>query len=70
MMTTMLPALKPSGRLVLVEFRGEDPKLAIKTLHKMTEAQVRKEMAVHGLEWVETIGTLPQQHILVFRRQR
>ena len=35
----------------------------------MTEAQVRKEMNIHPLDWVETIRTLPQQHIIVFRKQ-
>ena len=55
--------------MVFVEFRGEDPNVPIKLVHKMTEAQVRKEMSIHPLEWVETISTLPQQHVIVFRRQ-
>ena len=62
-------ALKPGGRLVFVEFRGEDPNVPIKEVHKMTEAQVRKEMSVQPLDWVETIGTLPWQHIIVFRKR-
>jgi precorrin-6B methylase 2 len=61
-------ALKPGGRLVLVEYRGEDPEVPIKPLHKMTVAQVRRELAVHPLEFVETLGVLPRQHLLVFRR--
>ena len=61
-------ALKPGGRLVLVEYRGEEPWIPIKALHKMTEAQTRKEMALHPLEWVETLRFLPRQHVLVFRR--
>lgn len=61
-------ALKPGGRLVLVEYRGEDPAVPIKPLHKMTEAQARREMASFGMRWVETIGILPRQHILVFAR--
>jgi SAM-dependent methyltransferase len=61
-------ALKPGGRIAFVEFRGEDPKVPIKLLHKMTEAQVRKEMAVHPLEWVETSEVLPWQHIIIFRK--
>jgi SAM-dependent methyltransferase len=69
MVEAMCRALKPGGRIVFVEFRGEDPSVPIKLVHKMTEAQVRKEMSVHPLEWVETIGTLPQQHIIVFRRK-
>jgi len=69
MTEAMTRALKPGGRLVFVEFRGEDPDVPIKRVHKMTEAQVRKEMGVHPLEWVETIATLPRQHIIVFRKK-
>lgn len=61
-------ALKPGGRIVFVEFRGEDPKVPIKPLHKMTVAQVRKEMTAHPLEWVETSEVLPIQHIIIFRK--
>jgi protein-L-isoaspartate O-methyltransferase len=70
MMRNTIPALKPGGRMIFIEFRGEDPNVPIKEVHKMTEAQVKKEMSVHPeLEWVETKGDLPQQHILVFRRK-
>lgn len=69
MVEAMCQALRPGGRIVFVEFRGEDPDVPIKQVHKMTEAQVRKEMTLHPLDWVETIGTLPQQHIIVFRKQ-
>lgn len=65
----MTAALKPGGRLVFVEYRGEDQWVPIKRLHKMTEAQVRREMALHDLEWVSTGRELPRQHILVFRRK-
>ena len=61
-------ALKPGGRLVLIEYRGEDRKVPIKRLHKMTEAQARREMAAVGLEWERTEDFLPQQHFLVFRK--
>ena len=70
MMLAITRALKPGGRVVFVEFRGEDPAVPIKLLHKMTEAQVKKEMSVLPLEWVETIGALPRQHIMVFRKKR
>lgn len=69
MMEAIARSLKPGGRVVLVEFRGEDPAVPIKPLHKMTEAQVRKEMAAQALEWVETIGVLPRQHIIVFKKK-
>ena len=69
MTQAMTRALKPGGRLVFAEFRGEDPNVPIKRVHKMTEAQVRKEMSVQPLEWAETIETLPMQHIIVFRKK-
>jgi hypothetical protein len=70
MTRAMIPALKQGGRLVLIEFRGEDPKVPIKEVHKMTEAQVKKEMALHPeLEWVTTKTNLPQQHVIIFRRK-
>jgi protein-L-isoaspartate O-methyltransferase len=70
MVRAMIPALKKGGRLVFIEFRKEDPKVPIKEVHKMSEAQMKKEMALHPeLEWVETKPDLPQQHILIFRRK-
>lgn len=61
-------ALKPGGRLVLIEYRAEDRSVPIKPLHKMSEAQVRREMAALGLEFERNAEFLPQQHFLVFRR--
>lgn len=70
MVRTLIPALKKGGRLVFLEFRKEDPKVMIKEVHKMSEAQVKKEMAVHPeLEWSETKEDLPQQHIIIFKRK-
>jgi hypothetical protein len=68
MMESMVKGLKPGGRIVFVEFRMEDPKVPIKLVHKMTERQVIKEMGPHALEHVETIGVLPWQHIIVFKK--
>ncbi len=68
MTRAMVRALKPHGRLVLVEYRGEDPSVPIKPLHKMTQAQVRKEMALFPLKPEKTIEVLPRQHIFVFRK--
>jgi ubiquinone/menaquinone biosynthesis C-methylase UbiE len=66
----MTDALKPGGRLVFVEYRGEERWIPIKPLHKMTAAQVRSEMAVHpSLEFVENLTNLPRQHILIFRKK-
>ena len=63
-------ALKPGGRIAFVEYRREDPQVPIKLVHKMTEAQVKKEAALpeFGLKWKETIDKLPRQHIVVFER--
>ena len=69
MMQAICKALKPAGRVVLVEFRAEDPTVPIKEVHKMSEAQVRKEMSAHPLEWVETIATLPWQHIFILKKK-
>ena len=69
MMEAVCRALKPGGRVVFVEYRGEDPNVPIKRLHKMTELQVVKEMTALPLEWSETNGVLPRQHIIVFRKK-
>lgn len=69
MMGAICRQLKPGGRLVLVEYRGEDPSVPIKPLHKMTEAQVRQEMSALPLDYVTTVRTLPRQHLLIFRRR-
>lgn len=71
MMQTISKAMKPGGRVVLVEYRKEDPTIQIKLVHKMTEKQARKEVEQPGLKlkWKETIGVLPRQHILVFEKQ-
>jgi len=66
MMTGICRSLKPSGRVAFVEFRAEDPAVPIKRLHKMSEAQVRKEMTAMPLHWLQTIEVLPRQHIIVF----
>ncbi len=69
MMESICRSLAPSGRVVFVEYRGEDPDVPIKRLHKMSEAQVKKEAALMPLQWVETIETLPRQHVIVFRKK-
>ena len=70
MMLELAKALKPGGRIAFVEYRREDPQVPIKLVHKMTEAQVKKEVALpeFGLKWKETIDKLPRQHIVVFER--
>lgn len=66
MMRALAKALKPSGRLVLVEYRAEDPDVRINPIHKMSEAQARREIEEAGLVWRETREILPQQHFMVF----
>ena len=61
-------ALRAKGRLVLVEYRGEDPDVPIKEEHKMTLAAVRSEVEPCGFTFVESLEFLPQQHVIVFRR--
>jgi len=68
MMQSIQEALRPGGRAVLIEYRKEDPSVPIKPLHKMTEAQVKKEMAAVGLEWVKTLDMLPRQHFIVVEK--
>ncbi|HEY9642302.1 MAG TPA: methyltransferase domain-containing protein [Coleofasciculaceae cyanobacterium] len=67
-MTGVFQALKPNGRVVLLEYRGENPLIPIKGLHKMTQRQVKKEMRAIGFTWQETQDLLPQQHLMVFRK--
>jgi len=69
MLASIVHALKPGGRLVFVEYRAEDPQVPIKPLHKMSEAQIRREAAVHALVWERTVGGLPWQHLVVFRKR-
>ena len=67
-MQSLVRALKPGGRVVFVEYRAEDARVPIKALHKMTEAQVRKEAAQHALVYERTASTLPWQHVVIFRK--
>ncbi|WP_036486153.1 class I SAM-dependent methyltransferase [Myxosarcina sp. GI1] len=68
MMKGLVKALKPQGRVVLVEYRQENPFVLIKPLHKMSEKQVKKEMKAVGLQWQQTKEFLPEQHFLVFNK--
>jgi len=70
MMQSILRGLKPGGQVVLVEYRAEDPRLPIKPLHKMTEAQARLELEAVGLVWRETLKILPWQHVMIFEKPR
>ena len=67
-MLAIRKAMKPGARVVLVEFRKEDPKVPIKEVHKMSEEQIKKEMTAVGLTHVKTVGTLPWQHIAIYKK--
>ena len=69
-MEGVVKSLKPGGRVVLVEYRRENPLVPIKALHKMTQKQVRQEMQAVGLQWLETKSFLPQQHLMVFEKPK
>ena len=66
MMQNIIKSLKPGGRVIQIEYRGEDSGVPIKSLHKMTVAQARKEMEAVGLRWQETQDFLPYQHFIIF----
>ncbi|MFD0894380.1 class I SAM-dependent methyltransferase [Luteolibacter ambystomatis] len=66
MLASLRHALKSGGKVYLLEFRGEDPEVPIKILHKMTEAQARLEFEAAGFRFVSNSTALPWQHLLVF----
>lgn len=70
MMLDISKSLKSGGRIAFVEYRKEDPDVPIKLVHKMTEAQVKKEASQpeFSLKWTKTIGVLPWQHIVLFEK--
>ena len=70
MLTSLFKAIKPGGRIFLLEYRAEDAKVPIKALHKMTEAQARLELEGAGFRFVENKQGLPWQHFLVFERPK
>jgi ubiquinone/menaquinone biosynthesis C-methylase UbiE len=68
MLAAMRTALRPDGRLVLVEFRAEDAKVPIKPLHKMSKEQILKELPSNGYKLVDQFDRLPWQHMMFFQR--
>ena len=70
MAISMLEALKPGGKLVLVEFRAEDPNVPIKSIHKMSQQQAVKEFKAAGFSFEKNISNLPWQHCLIFRKPK
>ncbi|GAB3004164.1 class I SAM-dependent methyltransferase [Cyclobacterium sediminis] len=69
MLQNIKKSLKPDGKLLLIEYRGEDPKVAIKPLHKMTVKQVKKELEANGFKLSTNGQFLNIQHFLVFEKK-
>ncbi len=65
---SMLDALKPGGKLFLIEYRAEDSSVPIKQVHKMTQKQAVKELKAAGFSFVKNMGNLPWQHCMVFSK--
>jgi len=68
MLQSLYKALKPGGKIYLLEYRAEDPEVPIKRLHKMTEAQAVKEYEALGFTFLENKPGLPWQHLLIFEK--
>jgi len=68
-MRSIMSALKPGGQIVFVEYKAEDKSVPIKPLHKMSEAQIKREAGIFALEWERTVSTLPWQHVVIFRKR-
>jgi beta-lactam-binding protein with PASTA domain len=68
MLAAIRKSLKPDGKLLLIEYRGEDPEVAIKPLHKMTVRQAEKELEANGFTLVENGKFMAIQHFLVFEK--
>ena len=66
MLQAMKRALRPQGRIALVEYRAEDPEVPIKPLHKMSKAQMKKEFGSAGMRPVRSFDGLPWQHLVFF----
>jgi predicted methyltransferase len=67
-MAKVRAALKPGGRIALVEYRKEDPAVPIKEVHKMSEAQILRELTAAGFTHVQTVRTLPLQHLVILKK--
>ncbi|HTQ53868.1 MAG TPA: class I SAM-dependent methyltransferase [Bryobacteraceae bacterium] len=68
MLRQIRASLKPDGRLVLLEYRKEDPRVPIRPEHKMSVAEVKAEVEPEGFRLDKILETLPRQHILIFRK--
>ena len=70
MALSIFNSLKKKGRLILIEYRKEDPNVSIKLLHKMSQKQAIKEITQVGFVWKKTLDFLPQQHFMIFEKPK
>lgn len=68
MLRKLRMALKPEGRLVLLEYRKEDPRIPIRPEHKMSVEEAKSELGAEGFRFDKVLEDLPRQHILIFRK--
>ncbi|MEM9137748.1 MAG: class I SAM-dependent methyltransferase, partial [Cyanobacteria bacterium P01_F01_bin.42] len=68
MLDAVSQALKPGGKIVLAEYKAENPRVMIKPLHKMSQSQVRAELEAAGFQFRRNIKGLPQQHLMLFEK--
>ena len=69
MLQAIRKSLKPAGKILLIEYRGEDPNVPIKALHKTTVAQLNRELAANGFELSYQGNFLPIQHFLLYQKK-
>jgi SAM-dependent methyltransferase len=70
MLRKMRESLKPDGRLVLLEYRKEDPSIPIRPEHKMSVQEVKLEVEAEGFHLDQVLETLPRQHILILTKAK
>ena len=68
MLDRIRDSLKPDGRLVLLEYRKEDPSVPIRPEHKMSVQEVKAEVVPEGYRFEKVVDTMPWQHIIFFRK--
>ncbi len=68
MLQALYKALKPDGKILLIEYRTEDPAVPIKALHKMSVAQANKELKAAGFKLHKLETALPMQHFLLYEK--
>ena len=70
MLQSLKTALKKDGKILLIEYRGEDPTIPIKALHKTTVEQLKKELGANGFDLSYRGDFLPIQHFLLFGKKQ